>query len=39
MVSLPESIMRLAPRGGFLDAQLRQAGLDGLGHAAELSTS
>ena len=27
---------RLRLRGGFLDAQLRQAGLDRLGHAAEL---
>jgi hypothetical protein len=27
---------RLPPRGRFLDAQLRQPALDGLGHAAHL---
>jgi hypothetical protein len=29
----------LAAGGGLLDAHLRHAGLDGLGHAAERSTS
>ena len=35
IVSSPRSTARLAPRRGFLDAQLRHARLDGLGHAAE----
>ena len=30
---------RLRAGGGLLDLQLRNAGLDGLGHAAKLSTS
>jgi hypothetical protein len=35
MTSSPLSIRACLLRGGFLDAHLRQAVLDGLGHAAQ----